>query len=161
MRIADGRSPSGDPAGRSEGEVELVQQAEAAVLFVYACDPAVGDVAEAEAVVQINKRHGATPATPMGDPSTPGRGHNFIVQAVPHAPAQRDIQDQVEARRLVVEHALTASIAHQPHIADAAAGEHRLRRGDPARVAVPVERTHAGATPRDGPRVPRGRRRIQ
>jgi hypothetical protein len=45
---------------RQKGEVKLVQEAEAAVLLVYACDPSVGHVAEAEAVVEINKRHGAT-----------------------------------------------------------------------------------------------------
>jgi hypothetical protein len=87
----------GPPARRSKGEVKLVEQAEAAVLLVPACDPSVGDVAEAEAVVQINKRHGATPATPMGDPSSARRGHDFVVQAVLHAPAQRNVRDRVEA----------------------------------------------------------------
>jgi hypothetical protein len=35
--------------------VELIQQAEAAVLLVYAGDPPVGKLGEAEAVVEINE----------------------------------------------------------------------------------------------------------
>src|SRR4029450_10729808 len=64
---------------RSKGEVELVQQAQAAVLLVCACDPSVGDVAEAEAVVEISKRHGATAATPMGNAGTTRRGPHVCV----------------------------------------------------------------------------------
>ena len=53
--VADVGVDSGNPAHRSKGEVELVQEAEAAVLLVCASDPSVGDVAEAEAVVEVNE----------------------------------------------------------------------------------------------------------